>query len=239
MTNSRTDDEHIRTTNRSRRLNQNGQAMGAKGLKTRLRLTEATSRLLGRMPLRELRVTDIARAAATSPATFYLYFEDVTDAVLAVIEELSQSTPRILAIVQEPWEPSRALEHAQILVGAYVEHWDTHRAVYRVRNLAADEGDARFLAARQNSAGPLLEALGEQIQMSGDAGLLPAGIEPISAAGAIVALLERVAAVARTANHKRATYGGLLYASAYMIATMMVGNIVAPKASGSLQRQDI
>ena len=64
------------------RRNQSGQAMGAKGLKTRLRLIEATDELLKTKSLRDLTVSDITRLANTSASTFYLYFTDVPEAVL-------------------------------------------------------------------------------------------------------------------------------------------------------------
>ena len=61
------------------RRNQNGQAMGAKGLLTRRRLMDATSELLLTTPLRELTVSQITRASNTSASTFYLYFNDVPE----------------------------------------------------------------------------------------------------------------------------------------------------------------
>ena len=124
----------------SARRNQHGQAMGAKGVQTRRRLIEATEKLLRAMPLRELRVTDIAKAARTSTSTFYLYFHDVPEAVLAVISEVSQSTPNFLAMIGDRWDEADAYERAQTFVESYFDQWQAHAALFRVRNLAADEG---------------------------------------------------------------------------------------------------
>ncbi|MEZ5320950.1 MAG: helix-turn-helix domain-containing protein [Microthrixaceae bacterium] len=47
-------------------------------------------RLLRSVNYRDLKVTDIAREAGTSPATFYQYFGDVEAAVLALAEQLAE-----------------------------------------------------------------------------------------------------------------------------------------------------
>src|SRR5688572_28184084 len=87
------------------RTNQNGQAMGAKGLQTRRRLLQATETMLRTTPVRDLRVAEIAKAANTSTSTFYLYFQDVSEAVLAVANGVSQSTPEFMAQLDSAWEP--------------------------------------------------------------------------------------------------------------------------------------
>jgi AcrR family transcriptional regulator len=61
-----------------------GRALGQRGARTRRRLLDATSQLLETEGIRDLRVVEIARVVGTSPATFYQYFRDVDDAVLAL-----------------------------------------------------------------------------------------------------------------------------------------------------------
>src|SRR3546814_3600683 len=50
------------------------------------------------------------------------------------------------------------------LVHEYLAFWDKYYALLRIRNLAADEGEARFRDARGKMLGPLLFALAEKIE---------------------------------------------------------------------------
>ena len=177
------------------RQNQNGQSMGAKGQQTRQRLLEATAELIQSKPLRELTVSDITRRAKTASSTFYLYFQDATEAVLAVARMVSQSTPELLEMLDAPWPPETANAQAQAFVASYTDHWQRNRAIYRVRNLAADEGDERFSTVRRLSIAPLLQALARRIHANQQAGNIPADLHPFSTAGALISLLERIASV--------------------------------------------
>ena len=53
--------------------------------------------------VRDLRVVDIARAVGTSPATFYQYFRDVEEAVLALAEEVGEQTAPLGELLERPW----------------------------------------------------------------------------------------------------------------------------------------
>jgi len=66
-----------------------GRSLGRRGTETRARLLHATAQLLEDNGLRELRVVDIARRVRLAPATFYQYFRDVEEAVLALAAEIS------------------------------------------------------------------------------------------------------------------------------------------------------
>ena len=63
-----------------------GRPFGKRGVETRQRLLDATRELLETHGIRDLRVVDIARTVGTSPATFYQYFRDVEEAVLALAD---------------------------------------------------------------------------------------------------------------------------------------------------------
>jgi AcrR family transcriptional regulator len=198
--------------------------MGAKGLQTRRRMIGATEELLKSKPLRELRVSDIARAAKTSTSTFYLYFQDVPEAVLAVISEVSQSTPSFLSIVGAPWEEADAYDRAQHFVETYFEFWQTHGALFRVRNLAADEGDVRFVEARANSVRPLLQALAARIEERQGLGALPRDLHALSTAGALLAMIERIAVIpASNLGRNGVTRDRVAHAVAFFAAVVLGG----------------
>src|SRR5918993_854314 len=59
-----------------------GRVPGRRGRATRRRLLDQTAAMLRERSYRDVTVIEIARAAGTSPATFYQYFADVEAAVL-------------------------------------------------------------------------------------------------------------------------------------------------------------
>ncbi len=171
-----------------------GRALGSRGTRTRRRLLDATADLLRTHGIRDLRVVDIARAVGTSPATFYQYFRDVEDAVLALASEVGESTAPLLASLAGPWEGERGLAAARALVEGFVEFWDVNRAVLRTRNLAAQEGDLRFREVRNRALNPFTEGFAEHVRDAQRVGHVAPELSPAAAAAALVALLERMAA---------------------------------------------
>lgn len=166
-----------------------GRPLGKRGALTRRRLLDATGRLLETNGLRDLRVVDIAREVATSPATFYQYFRDAPEAVLALAEEVGEQAAPLRDLLEQPWRGSEGLELARALVDGFLLYWDEHRAILRTRNLAAQEGDQRFRDVRNRSLEPLTEAIAAQV-----AAASPEGLAPYAAAAALVAMMERMAA---------------------------------------------
>ncbi|MBW2294605.1 MAG: TetR/AcrR family transcriptional regulator, partial [Deltaproteobacteria bacterium] len=76
-------------------VDQTGRVLGKRAQGTRQRLLDSTEQLLEAQSLRDLRVIDIARNVGASPATFYQYFKDVEEAVLALAEQASQEMPAV------------------------------------------------------------------------------------------------------------------------------------------------
>lgn len=203
-------------------VNQNGQRLGTKGRRTRQRLIDVTIALLETHGLRDLTVAEVARTADTSPATFYVYFEGVPEVVLAALETAEQSEPSLLCLLDLDWCGEDGLSIARQFVRAYCDVWHKHRTVFRVRNLAAEEGDQRFIMARHLAAQPILAALVEPILRAQAAGRVSKDLHPLSTAGAIMTLLERLAAVGpSTRNEKGLTFGSLIDSSAHMIAHVL------------------
>jgi AcrR family transcriptional regulator len=173
-------------------LDQNGRRLGVRALQTRRRLLEATAELLEQQKLRDLRVIDITRKVGTSAATFYQYFHDADEAVLCLAEQASDEMPGILEETAGSWQGDVGLDKARRIVDAFISYWDEHGAVLRVRNLASDEGDERFLALRRRTMSPVLQALARAVaahQCEGD----PKG-HAYAAAAAMGSILERLAA---------------------------------------------
>src|SRR5262245_10933731 len=165
----------------SRAHDQSGRELGPRALQTRQRLLDATAELLAARSVRDVSVVDIARTAGTSPATFYQYFKDVSEATLRLAEQAADEMPEMLDIITGSWQGEEGLGRARGLVDAFVRHWDEHRAVLLVRNLAADEGDRRFLRVRQKAMTPVLARLAEQVKSGQQAGHVDAAIVPQAA----------------------------------------------------------
>jgi AcrR family transcriptional regulator len=171
-----------------------GRALGKRGAATRRRLLDATARLLESHGVRDLRVVDIAREVGTSPATFYQYFRDVREAVLALSDEVGEDLAPIGELLAGRWDGDAGLATAREMVDAFLRYWDEHRAVLRTRNLAAQEGDRRFRDVRNRSLRPLTEGFATKITDAQRRGEVEGEFSAIAAASALVSMLERMAA---------------------------------------------
>ena len=157
-----------------------GRPLGSRALKKRRLLLDATKKLLEESSLRDLRVADIARAVSTSPATFYQYFGDVEDAVLQLSAEANEEMPALLQLFDGSWRGKEGLRRAREIVLFFIQYWDAHGAVLRVRNLAADEGDVRFMELRRLAMEPVLAAMTAQME-SNTTAKKDSGIKPLPA----------------------------------------------------------
>ena len=184
-------------TTEEQTLAQDGRAVGRRGLATRQKLLAATAQLLSERSIRDIRVVDITRIVDTSPATFYQYFQDVTEATLMLAESAAAEMPEIVVLLDQTWNGAAGMNTARSMVEAFLTHWDRHRSVLRVRNLAAEEGDARFRQVRSDALGDLRTRLAEVIKTAQE-GHEPGNIASADAASiALVAMLERVGAYSK------------------------------------------
>ncbi len=190
----------------------------AKSLITRDRLCKATARLLEQKPLRAVKVSDITNMASLSPATFYIYFADVEEAVLAVLADITAEMPDFEATLSGV-TPETLEAGLRNLIKAYLAFWDQHYAVLRIRNLAADEGEPRFRAARAEMLGPLLQAICETIEKFRGPVLGDDEVPAIAIATILSGTLERLAAIVRLRPPGRDLARGRLVDAAVLIVT--------------------
>lgn len=168
-----------------------GRVPGRRGLATRTRLIECTADLLTKTPTRELRVTDITRAAGTSPATFYQYFDDLESVLVAVAERTVEEGRALSTLIAgKTWKGAAGVRSAEALVDGFLEFWQSHRPALRVMDLLASEGDKRFRRLRVVMLNDMTKALAKeigQLQPEGD-------IDPMAMAGALVGMLPHLVA---------------------------------------------
>ncbi|HEY2304037.1 MAG TPA: TetR family transcriptional regulator [Acidimicrobiales bacterium] len=171
-----------------------GRPLGQRARATRRRLLDATAEALESDGILDLRVVEVARKVGTSPATFYQYFANVEDAVLDLAAEAGEKILELVPLVDQPWTTVRALDLARALVDGFITQWDLNRAVLRTRDMAAQEGDARFRHVRNQSLSHLTDRLAERVADNQRAGRVSPELTPYAAASAMVAMMSRMAA---------------------------------------------
>ena len=170
-----------------------GRVPGRRGLATRQRLLECTIDLLASTPYRDLKVTDITRAAGTSPATFYQYFVDIEAILLAVTEQAVEEGRQLATLISgRPWKGAPGVASAEGLVDGFLGFWRDHRSTLRVVDLLSTEGDRRFRHSRVLMLNAMTKALAAEIEEL-QGGQAAAGMDPMAMAGALIGMLVNLA----------------------------------------------
>jgi AcrR family transcriptional regulator len=170
-----------------------GRVPGRRGMATRRRLVACTAELLLATPWRSIKVIDIARAAGTSPATFYQYFENVEAVITVLAEELVEGAGALADLVDGDWSEAAGWDTAVAVVEGFMDYWETNRAVFRVVELTTVEGDLRFQGLRVRALNAVTVTLARVIASSGNGTSSPTGADPMAAAGTLIAMLAQVA----------------------------------------------
>jgi AcrR family transcriptional regulator len=199
---------------------------GQRGRATRRKLLDCTRDALARNPYRDVKVTDIARCAGTSPATFYQYFPGVEHAVLVLSEEVALETDRLAERVAGNWTGPAGIETARGVVRGFLEHWERHRPVLRVVELAAEEGDLRFQELRCRPLNTIARALADVVREFQRGGSIPQDIDAMATAGSLVTML------ADNASHR---YGFEFWAIAAADVEAVLTRIVYWTVTGQTQ----
>jgi len=161
---------------------------GTRALQTRERLLAATVGLLDELPYRDLTSAIVTQRLGLSAPAFYRYFADINDALAACAHTMRDTVEQIAGIVaNRVWSGDDAIDSALEVIAALALFWDRHRALYRVTDLLADEGDARFANIKQQTFEPLTGAF--RAVMAD----VP-GRDAVVAAGVVVASLLHVTA---------------------------------------------
>ncbi|HWC33452.1 MAG TPA: TetR family transcriptional regulator [Mycobacteriales bacterium] len=168
-----------------------GRVPGRRGLATRKRLVECTIDLLANTSYRDLKVTDITRAAGTSPATFYQYFVDLESVLLAVAEQTVAEGQQLVELIQgRQWGGPAGVTSAEALVDGFLDFYRSHRPTLRVVDLLSTEGDRRFRHLRTLILNGMTKALAAEMEkVQGN----NAEVDPMAMAGALIGLLPQMA----------------------------------------------
>lgn len=181
-------------------LNKHGQSIGRKGAESRRRLMDATRGLITAEPAHKLTASAIARAAGLASQTFYLYFKDIDEILLALSHEAGADMQDVHDALLTDWDSATPGERAKRFIDAFSAYWDRHRPILTVRNYLSDSGHPAFLDVRQSTAMPLIHAIAERIMAAH-----PDEIDHKAAFARSVIIysaIERMAAHPATMNHK-------------------------------------
>ena len=179
-----------------------GRVPGERGRRTRQRLLDATVELLATTSWRSVKVTDIARQARTSPATFYQYFANVEQAIRVLAEGMVDQAGQLAELVGGDWSEAASWDTARAVTEGFLGYWEDNRAVFRVVDLATEEGDGQLRGIRVRALNAVTVALAQVIATAspspagGAAGATcsPAGADPMAVAGTLVAMFASVSA---------------------------------------------
>ncbi|MDT0268221.1 TetR family transcriptional regulator [Streptomyces sp. DSM 44915] len=172
-----------------------GRVAGRRGQATRQKLLDCLAKMLGSSPYRDVKVIDVARKAGTSPATFYQYFPDVEAAVLEIAEGTVRDSAALSELVAgRSWTGRAGKETADKLVDGLLAFWRKHDAILRVIDLAAAEGDRRFVRIRTRVQGAVVKPLTESIESQLGRGRATPPAAPAALAGSLVTMLAAVSA---------------------------------------------
>lgn len=197
--------------------------LGPRAVITRDKLLEATAAMLETGGLLDFKVVDVARAVGTSPATFYQYFASVEDAILELSAKIADGLASLLETMNKPWKGPKSLDHARQFVDEYFLHYDAHRAVLRVRNLSAQEGDVRFRRVRNDAMLPFTKALAAKIEEAQAAGRVASEISSFAAGGGLMAMMERLAAFRYEFEARGVDRAALVETTARMVHQTVTG----------------
>ena len=140
-----------------------GRVPGERGRQTRQRLLDATVELLATTSWRSVKVTDIARQAQTSPATFYQYFANVEQAIQVLAEGMVDQAGQLADLVGGDWSEEASWDTALTVTEGFLGYWEDNRAVFRVVDLATEEGDGQLRGIRVRALNAVTVALAQVI----------------------------------------------------------------------------
>lgn len=145
--------------------NLNGQRLGRKGRDTRDRIIAAAQDILSEPNGAALiTLSEVARRASLRIGTLYLYFADLSELVLALLEPvMATAEDEYVHLVRDHWPDNALDKRALAFVRAYHEFWLKHSSLLHLRNTMADGGDLRMMEHRVRSAIPVMRLIGSQM----------------------------------------------------------------------------
>lgn len=148
--------------------NLQGQRLGRKGRETRERILDSARALIEESDESPPSLSAVARAASLRMSSIYVYFKDMTELVLALLEPVTASSVDAYArLLGDYWPDEEIEERASEFVHAFHRFWQTHSRLLHLRNAMADQFDERMMAQRIAMARPVIVDLARQMRRKG------------------------------------------------------------------------
>lgn len=141
-----------------------GQRLGRKGRDTRDRIVAATQALIARPEPVPVTLSAVAREASLGMTTLYLYFSDLTELLLAVLEPvMATAEDAYLDKIRTRWPDDQLADRCYGFMTAYHDFWARHSRILHLRNAMADQNDRRMMLHRVDAATALIQLVVEQM----------------------------------------------------------------------------
>jgi AcrR family transcriptional regulator len=177
--------------------NLQGQRLGRKGRDTRERILAAAEKLLAGPPGTPVTLSAVAREASLAMTTLYLYFSDLTELLIAVMQRIMASAETCyIGKLRGRWPDDAVSDRCLDFVESFHAFWAQHARLLHMRNSIADEHDERMLKARVQFSKEMIELFVGQ--MDGDAATVDS---PIFSMGSVLLTgIERLITVTTDVN---------------------------------------
>jgi AcrR family transcriptional regulator len=144
--------------------NLNGQKLGRKGRDTRQRILQAAADIVAEGTADQVSLSAIARRASLGMTSLYLYFNDLTELLLALLEPVMDGARKEFSdLLGKYWDDDKLAQHCREFLDAYYRFWSGNSRLLHLRNSMADAGDDRMALARIKSSQPLIGSIASQM----------------------------------------------------------------------------
>lgn len=149
--------------------NLNGQKLGRKGKDTRARILAAAAEIVAEGNEQAITLSAVARRASLGMTSLYLYFNDLTELLIAVLEPVRETAEADYIVkLRKRWPDEELAAHCRSFVEAHHAYWSRHSRLLHLRNSMADAHDRRMMEHRIASAMPVIQLLAGQMDARPD-----------------------------------------------------------------------
>lgn len=172
--------------------NLNGQKLGRKGRDTRARIIAAAAELVADGSDVPVTLSAVARRCSLGMTSLYVYFNDLTELLIAVLEPVAATAEEaFMARLRPRWPDEELGVQSRRFVEAYHAYWLKHAPLLHLRNAMADAHDRPMMELRIEVALPMIHLFAAQMGAQPSQTLSPA----YAMASLLMTGLERAATV--------------------------------------------
>lgn len=187
--------------------NLNGQRLGRKGRDTRDRIIAAARALLEAPGSDPITLSGVARAAGLGMSSLYLYFADLPELLIAVLEPVNADAEAThIEALRTRWPDDEIYRQALDFITQFYGFWQRNSRILHLRNSLASHGDKRMTYHRIASASPVVRLIADQMDHDAQQLASPAA----AMATVLYAGIERIVMVATDFEEEAQVTGNLV-----------------------------